>query len=338
MQLMPTEPNYLSKVSLIDPQAFGRVAVLYGGVGSEREVSLASGKAVFEALLSRGVDVTLVDTEHQPIQKLLEGRFDRAFNVLHGPVGEDGTMSGVLSLLGIPSTGSSLAACALAMDKVRTKLVWLALGLPTPPFVLAYSKEEALEAIESLGYPLVVKPVNQGSSVGVMVDLKDAESFCKAFDAVHQAYGAVLIEPYIKGSDYFVGVVGSQVLPSVRVKTNEAFYNYAAKYLVETNEYISPGFGDKAQEAACAALCLKAYQAVGCSGWGRLDLRVDDKGALWLLEVNTIPGMTSHSLVPTAAKALGVDFATLVMAILSQTLHNESMKENQVVLNAEKAC
>ena len=339
MQLMPIEADYLSMVSSIRASDFGRVAVLYGGVGSEREVSLTSGKAVFDALISQGVDAVLIDTEHGVIEQLLEGRFDRAFNVLHGPVGEDGTIAGLLALLNIPCTGSSLGSSALAMDKVRTKLIWQALGLPTPKFDLAYTRDEGERAIVQLGYPLVVKPLNQGSSVGVYVNLKEEASFWKAFDEVHKAYGPVLIEQYIVGSDYFVGLVGSRVLPSVRVKTEEAFYNYAAKYLVDTNEYISPGFEEAEKESQCSDLCAKAYQALGCSGWGRLDLRVDEQGRLWLLEANTIPGMTAHSLVPTAAKkALGIEFSTLVMAILSQTLHNKAPSEKKVICNAEKAC
>ncbi len=320
------EPDYLGWVAQITPSSMGRVAVLYGGVGSERAVSLVSGQAVFEALLTQGVDAVLVDTEKNPIEQLQAGRFDRAFNVLHGPVGEDGTILGALALLGIPCTGSDLASSALAMDKIRTKLIWQALGLATPPFKVAHSLEEAQAAAAEIGFPLVLKPVNQGSSVGVHVNIQEEHSLREIAEALLGTYPVILVERFIAGDDYFVGIVGQHALPSVLLVTKEAFYNYKAKYLVEDNQYICPGLASEAEEAACAQLCLEAYHALGCSGWGRLDLRRDVLGKLWLLEMNTVPGMTPHSLLPTAAQAAGVDFPTLVLTILSQTLAPEKAR------------
>lgn len=313
------EPDYFTFSSALKPEQFGKVAVLYGGDGSEREVSLVSGKAVYDALQARKINAVLVDTQKDAIGQLQRGQFDRAFNVLHGPLGEDGTILGVLKFLNIPCTGSNLESSALAMDKVRSKLIWQALNLQTPPWGVAHSWVEAQSIAASFGYPVVVKPVDQGSSVGVYVNLVDEPAFKTAFESVHQEYEHALIEPFIVGADYFVGIVGSQVLPSVRVSTKEAFYNYKAKYLVDDNQYICPG-ASGIQEKNLLDLSKKAYQALGCAGWGRLDFRVDGQGQCWLLEVNTVPGMTPHSLLPTAAKAMGFDFETLVVAILSQTL------------------
>jgi D-alanine-D-alanine ligase len=314
------EPNYFDFARSITPGQFGKVAVLYGGDGPERDVSLVSGKAVCDALCEKKVNAVLVDTQKDAIGQLQRGSFDRAFNVLHGPLGEDGTILGVLKYLNIPCTGSDLESSALAMDKVRSKLIWQALKMQTPSWGVAHSWSEAENIARSFAYPLVVKPVDQGSSVGVHVNLKDEESFEKAFEQTHQEFGKALIEPFIEGEDFFVAIVGCEVLPSVRVSTKEDFYSYKAKYLVNDNQYISPG-GLASQEKELADISLKAYQALGCSGWGRLDFRLDRKGKFWLLEVNTVPGMTPHSLVPTAAKALGIDFDTLVFAILSKTLY-----------------
>ena len=254
------EPNYFDFARTITPEQFGKVAVLYGGDGPERDVSLVSGQAVYDALCEKKVNAVLVDTKEDAIGQLQRGNFDRAFNVLHGPLGEDGTILGVLKYLDLPCTGSDLESSALAMDKVRSKLIWQALRLQTPSWGVAHSWSEAEHIARSFSYPLVVKPVDQGSSVGVHVNLLDEDSFRKAFEKTHEEFGKALIEPFIAGEDYFVAIVGSEVLPSVRVSTKESFYNYKAKYLVDDNQYISPG-GLASQEKALAKISLDAYHA-----------------------------------------------------------------------------
>ncbi len=329
------EPDYLVTVNSIPPQKFGKVAVLYGGTGSEREVSLMSGQAVYQALQQKGIHAELVDTQFQPIEKLITGKYDRAFNILHGAIGEDGTIAALLNLLNIPCTGANVLASALAMDKPRSKWIWQALGLPTIPFGVANTWPEAKRIAAQLNYPLVIKPVNQGSSVGVQVNLKNEVEFQISCEATLETYGQALIEPYIVGEDYMVGIVGSRVLPSVRLVTQEPFNNYKAKYQATTNQYFSPGTTNEALEQKCAEIAWKAYQALGCTGWGRIDLLVDKKDQVWLLELNTAPGLTPTSFIPKGAKAAGYDFATFVTAILSATLYQTEAQKSALGLKTE---
>lgn len=314
---------FQKRAFIYEPQDFGKVAVLYGGRSAERAVSLESGKAVLSALLEQGIDAHGIDTADDPLSKLIAGQFDRAFVVLHGPEGEDGAMQGLLQILGIPYTGSNVAASALAMDKKRTKLVWNALGLPTAPFGLVQNAQEALHVGTTIGFPIVVKPANQGSSVGVF-KVESPAQLPQAF-AKSAVYGSVLIEPWITGREFTVGIINNKVLPVIEIITDAEFFDYHAKYEADTRlecpAKISPEEANTLQN-----LALRAYQALGCEGWGRVDVLQDKEGQFWLLEVNTIPGMTSHSLVPMAARGLGLSFSELVRTILEITIVPEMVQ------------
>ena len=300
-------------------QRFGKVAVLHGGDSAEREVSLASGGGVLAALRAAGVDAHGVDTGADVLDRLREGGFDRAFIVLHGRGGEDGTIQGALDTIGMPYTGSGVLGCALAMDKRRTKLVWRALGIPTPDFHLVRNEAELSAAIAALGFPVFVKPVHEGSSVG-MAPAHDEESLHRAwFDAAaHDP--EVLIERRIDGPEYTVSILGREVLPIIRLEPARTFYDYEAKYADGAGtRYHCPCGLDRESEARLARLSLEAFDAVGASGWGRLDLLCDANGEPWFIDVNTAPGMTSHSLVPMAAAAAGLSFEQLVVRILEES-------------------
>jgi len=300
---------------------FGKVAVLFGGTSAEREVSLESGTAVFQALLRQGVDAHPVDTQEingQPhfIDVLRDGGFDAAFIVLHGKNGEDGTIQGLLELLNIPFTGSSVAASALAMDKVRSKLVFQALNLPTPPFAVASNFEQAQQLAKTIGYPISVKPTQEGSSIGVS-RVTELSGLLEAFSLASQ-YGEVMIEKWIEGSDFFVTIIDSVAYPSVQVKIDDGFYDYQAKYKSNDTKYSCPADIPEIKEQELRKIAKDAFESLGCTGWGRVDLVQDKEGKFWVLEVNTVPGMTSHSLVPMSAKAQGIEFDELVINLLSQ--------------------
>lgn len=299
-------------------QAFGKVAVLLGGRSSERVISLQSGQNILEALLRQGVDAHPIDPDENFVQTIANGRFDRAFIALHGKDGEDGVIQGVLQMLGIPYTGSGVAASALAMDKPRAKLVMYGLDIPTPPFGVAKTLEQANQLSKKIPFPLSVKPVAEGSSIGVtrVATLSELPSaFAKAAQ-----YGDVIIEQWIDGKDYFVSVLGDKVLPSVEVHTQSAFYDFEAKYESDATQYLCPSPIEWEDEKNLRAIAYRAFCALGCEGWGRVDLIKDHAGKFWVLEVNTIPGMTSHSLVPMSAKADGIDFDALVLEILGMTV------------------
>ncbi len=295
---------------------FGRVAVLMGGDAAEREISLQSGQAVLQALKAQGVDVTAIDTHKKNIAQLAD--FDRAFIALHGRGGEDGTIQGVLEYLGIPYTGSGVLASALAMDKIRSKQVWKGIGLNTPDFYLVNNRAEAAALSEKLQYPLIFKPAQEGSSIG-MTKVDAQAEFIPAY-AEAEKYGEVLIERWINGAEYTVAIVGESPLPAIKLETKNVFYDYEAKYESQDTQYICPcGLSAKAL-AELEQLALAAFKSLGCQGWGRVDFMCDEQGEFYLLEVNTVPGMTSHSLVPMAAKKLGMTFEDLVLNILEQTL------------------
>lgn len=307
-------------MTTISASAFGRVAVLLGGSSSEREVSLDSGRNVLEALLARGVDAFAIDGIPALIEAIRAGRVDRVFNILHGSHGggEDGVLQGLLDALGVPYTGSGVLGSALAMDKIRSKQVWLALGLPTPRYARIAPGDDVAAAARALGLPVIIKPSCEGSSVGVSRVFSEAD--LDAAIALAARYpGELLMEQLVQGGEYTVGILGDLALPSIRIVPAGEYYDYHAKYVAEDTQYLCPGL-DGAAEASMRQLALDAFRALGCSGWGRVDVMRDAAGNNFLLEVNTAPGMTSHSLVPKAARQLGVSFEELVWRILAQTL------------------
>lgn len=307
-----------------EPQVFGRVAVLMGGHSAEREISLLSGKAVSRALLNRGIDVLAVDLAEQPLMSLPGLGVDRVFIMLHGKVGEDGTVQGALEMMGLPYTGSGVLASALAMDKVRAKKIWLHDGLPTPAFQVVDATTEGRKLIETLG-TVFVKPVKEGSSLGISRAATE-EEFVSAFREAGKYDSYVIAEQWIEGREFSVPVLGEQVLPAIEMKTDHAFYDYEAKYFSDDTRYICPCELSDEKRAELETLCLQAYRTLGCEGWGRVDVMQDKNGKFWLLEVNTVPGMTEHSLVPMGARAAGMSFEDLVVAILRGTLDKTGVK------------
>jgi D-alanine-D-alanine ligase len=294
---------------------FGKVAVLLGGKSAEREVSLKSGSMVLAALRKKGVDAHPFDPKDRDLQDLLRERFARVFIALHGRFGEDGTIQGVLEWLGIPYTGSGVLASALAMDKLRTKRLWAAERLPTAPYAVLDQATDLAAVAKRLGTPLFVKPANEGSSVGMSKvrkagDLEEAYALAVNYDPV------VLAEKFIDGPELTVAILGERVLPVIRIETPREFYDYEAKYLADDTRYLIPcGLSEK-KEKEVQALCLAAFRALGCRGWGRVDLMLDKRGRPYLLEINTSPGMTDHSLVPMAARAVGLSYEELCVKIL----------------------
>lgn len=302
-----------------EPQAFGRVAVLYGGKSAEREVSLKSGAAVLAALQAAGVDAFGIDVGDDLLVRLSNERIDRAFIVLHGRGGEDGSMQGLLECAGIPYTGSGILASALAMDKLRTKQVWQSLGLPTPRHAVLASEADCHAAAESLGFPLIVKPAHEGSSIG-MAKVAGIAELIAAWRAASAYDSQVLVEQWIQGPEFTIATLRGAVLPPIGLGTPHTFYDYDAKYLANDTQYRIPCGLDSAKEQALKELSARACDAVGIKGWARVDVMQDSAGAFWLLEVNTVPGMTDHSLVPMAARAAGLDFQQLVLAILDASM------------------
>lgn len=305
--------------SQLDPRAFGRVAVLYGGKSAEREVSLKSGAMVLQALQAGGVDAFGIDVGDDLLQRLISEKIDRAFIILHGRGGEDGSMQGLLEIAGIPYTGSGVLASALAMDKLRTKRVWLSLGLPTPNYAVLSSEADCRAAAVELGFPLIVKPAHEGSSIG-MAKVSGVEELITAWQSAAQYDSQVLVEQWISGPEFTIAVLRGQVLPPIRLGTPHTFYDYDAKYLASDTQYQIPCGLDAAKEDELKDLTARACDALGIQGWGRADVMQDAEGRFWLLEVNTAPGMTDHSLVPMAARAAGLDFQQLVLAILADSV------------------
>lgn len=300
------------------PEAFGRVAVALGGTSAERAVSLDSGRNVLAALRARGVEAHAIDGVPALLDALRGGHFARVFNILHGGAGENGELQGALAALGVPCTGSGVLGSALSFDKVRAKQVWRSLELPTPPAVVLRAGDDPDRALAALGLPLVVKPAREGSSVGVSRVL-EATALAPAVASALEHGGEALVERLIEGAELTVAILGARVLPSIRIEVADVWYDYHAKYEADDTRYICPGL-DGAAEAALGALARRAFAALDCSGWGRVDVMRDAAGNNWLLEANTTPGMTSHSLVPMAAAAAGVDFAELCLRILTTSL------------------
>lgn len=307
--------------SVESAERFGKVAVLMGGESAEREISLRSGAAVLGALQRCGVDAHGLDAGADLPQRLPRDGYDRAFIVLHGRGGEDGVVQGALERLGIPYTGSGVLGSALAMDKYRTKALWRGLGLPTPESVLLRGADD-LAAAERLGYPLMVKPSREGSSIG-MAKVEDAAQLRAAWRAAAGYDSQVMAERWIQGREYTASLLQGETLPLIRLETPRLFYDYEAKYHADTTLYHCPCGLPAAEEEELKALCLEAFEAVGASGWGRVDLMLDEQRRPWLIEVNTVPGMTDHSLVPMAARAAGIDFDALVLRILAGSLPEE---------------
>lgn len=309
-------------VTELDPSLFGRVAVIYGGASSEREISLRSGKEVLTSLVRSGVDafgIDLCGDGQSPVKQVLEAEFDRVFLILHGPGGEDGTIQGLLEMLQTPYTGSAVAASALGMDKLRCKQLWQGAGLPTPEYRVLNRIEDLSDAAESLGWPMIVKPAHEGSSIGIskVADMSQLEN------AWHQAEGydrSVIAERWMSGAEFTVAVLEQSALPVIRLETGHEFYDYDAKYCSSETRYLFEHGLTDAQEQELMALAVKAFQVVGCRGWARVDVMQNEQGAFQLLEVNTAPGMTDHSLVPMAAAKASITFDQLVLKILATTL------------------
>lgn len=296
---------------------FGRVAVCMGGWANEREVSLNTGTAVLTALQAADVDAHRVDIQQATVLQQIQG-YDRIFNCVHGRGGEDGQLTGALQLLGIPCTGSGVLGSALAMDKYRTKLTWRGLDLPTPDCILL-TTEEDLTLAEQLGYPMMVKAATEGSSIGV-ARVKNPAELQAAWTEARACDSHVIAERCIIGTEYTASILDNQALPLIQVKTPHTFFDYTAKYQTNNTEFLIPCGLNETTEHRLQALCLTAFQALDCRGCGRVDFMLDKTQQPWLIEVNTVPGMTEHSLVPKAAAAIGMDFQTLVLSILAQTL------------------
>ena len=301
--------------TVTDPREFGKVAVLFGGTSSEREISLLTGRAVHAALQRSGIDAYAVDPRESALQELVDEGFDRAWVALHGPGGEDGTVQGALECLGIPYTGSGVLGSAVCMDKLRTKQLVSSVGIATADFVVLRDERDFDLALTRLGLPMFVKPATQGSSVG-MSKVERPEDLPVAFAAAAATDPCVLAEAYISGAEYTVGVLAGEALPSIRIRTTQTFYDYQAKYFRDDTQYDCPSGLSAETERHLAALALGAFDATGASGWGRADFMMDSTGRPLLLEINTVPGMTDHSLVPMAARARGMSFEQLVWRVL----------------------
>ena len=293
----------------------GKVAVLLGGRSAEREVSLRSGSMVLTALVARGVNAHGFDPAQRALNELVVDRFDRVFIALHGRFGEDGTVQGALELMGLPYTGSGVLASALAMDKWRTKLIWQALGIPTPKHVLLDARSDWARVVAELGLPIMVKPACEGSSIGIS-KVMTIEQLEAAYVMAARHDSTVLAEQFIHGEEYTAGILADEALPLIKLETPRVFYDYEAKYNANDTRYLIPCGLSQERECALQTLALDSFRAVGAQTWGRVDMMVDSAGQPYCLEVNTVPGMTDHSLVPMAARARGIDFEELVMQIL----------------------
>ena len=302
-------------------QGFGKVAVMFGGRSAEREVSLKSGAAVLAALQRSGVDAHAFDPATQGLHTLQEQGFQRVFIALHGRYGEDGCMQGALELLAIPYTGSGVMASAIGMDKWRTKLLWRAAGLPTADWEILSAASDFAAVEKRLGLPIFVKPAREGSSIG-MSKVTQPGTLQAAYETAAEHDPLVLAEMFIDGAEFTVGILGGAALPLIRLQPakEKAFYDFEAKYLRNDTQYHCPAGLPEAQEMALRQLALEAFRLIGGRGWGRVDMMLDSLGNPYLLEVNTSPGMTDHSLVPMAARVAGLDFDALCVAILEQTL------------------
>jgi D-alanine-D-alanine ligase len=298
---------------------FGKVAVLMGGLSAEREISLISGQTVLDALLKQGVDAHKVDVDHSVASQLIEGNYDRAFIMLHGRGGEDGQIQGLLSSMNIPFTGTDVAGAVLSMNKLLSKQIWLQQQLPTATYFKVTADTNINEVVEKVGLPLIIKPANEGSSIG-MSKATNLDELEVAINEARQFDAEVMAESWINGPEYTVAIVDGQALPMIRLKTPHEFYDYEAKYQSNSTEYLCPCGLSAEEESDCKQLAITAFNALGMHGWGRIDLMRDENGQFYLLEANSVPGMTDHSLVPMAAAHAGMSFEQLVLKILQQTV------------------
>lgn len=318
MSFIPNTQEYIP-YTVQDPVHFGRVAVLMGGQAAEREISLNSGGAVLQALLNRGVKAVGLDIHDSFLRPLIKESFDRVFNSIHGRGGEDGVLQGALEAMGLPYTGSGVLASALAMDKLRTKWCWLGAGLSTPHWVCLEKEQDIATCEKKLGFPVIVKPSREGSSIGMsraenVLELQTAWKQAAQYDC------PVFAEAWITGREYTVGMLKGKPLPLIRLETPRAFYDFTAKYRSDSTQYHCPcGLSEK-EENDLQSLAIQACDVLGITGWARIDLLIDEAGIPWLIEANTVPGMTSHSLVPMAARAAGIDFDSLVWHILETSM------------------
>jgi D-alanine-D-alanine ligase len=304
--------------TMMDPNAFGKVAVLMGGDSSERQVSLWSGEGVLKALQSEGIDAHAFDPAHRDPMLLRSEGFTRAFIALHGRNGEDGRIQALLEHMRIPYTGSGVAASALGMDKWRTKLVWQASGIPTPAYQVVDEQTDWMRLVAELGLPLIVKPAHEGSTIGITkVASVDSDELPMAYATAAQHDGLVIVEEFIIGAEYTAAILNGQVLPLVKIVAPQGNYDFEHKYLSDATQYVCPADLSVNEEAHIAAVVKHAFAVVGCRGWGRIDLMRRLNGEFFLLEVNTSPGMTGHSLVPMAARAAGLTYSALCVAILA---------------------
>jgi D-alanine-D-alanine ligase len=302
------------------PDDFGRVALFVGGRSAERDVSLDGGRAVLAAMQRKQIETEMFDGSAALFEAISHGRVDRVFNLVHGPGGEDGAIQGALQLMDIPVTGAGLLGSALSMDKVHSKWVWERQGINTPPFTLVRQDGQVAQTqVAKWGWPLFVKPAGLGSSIGIS-KVEQADEMPAAIALAREYSETVIVEPEVKGSEYFAGIIGDLVLPLIRIETPREFYDYTAKYESDDTQYFCPCGLSPEVEEKLQALSLQAYKALDCSGWGRVDFIMDEDGKAWFLEANTTPGMTSHSLVPQAAAQIGIGFDELVWRILESSL------------------
>ena len=320
---MQLNRDYQKIADSCTPENFGCVAVLFGGTSAEREISLESGHAVTDALKNMHIEVHGIDVQENLIEQMMGCNPDRAFIALHGVGGEDGRVQAVLEYLNIPYTGSDHAASALGMNKINTKRVWQSINLPTPNYAVLKDNTDWQVTLADLGGEAFVKPVREGSSLGMAL-VSSATELENAYREAGNFDNDVIAEQRISGAEFTVGILNDFALPVVQLKTSNVFYDYHAKYIANDTQYLCPCGLPENEENILRDLALRAFQAVGCSGWGRVDFMQDQAGNFYLLEVNTVPGMTSHSLVPMAAKAMGLSFAELVLEILAQTLAGQS--------------
>ncbi len=303
---------------------FGKVAVLMGGWAAEREVSLNSGKAVLKALQAKQVDAHGIDADRKVLDTLRNGKFDRVFNIMHGRGGEDGEIQGALDVLQIPYTGCGVMASAISMNKLMTKRIWSGANLPTPAFIVLTAETNFDEVVEQLGLPLMVKPANEGSSIG-MSKVNKAEELKAAYEYAAEYDSLIFAEEWVTGHEYTIAILGNKALPVIRLEVQSDFYDYEAKYSSNDTQYHCPCGLDEKEEKSLQVLAKKAFDVVAGSGWGRVDVMRDQKGNYCLIEVNTVPGMTDHSLVPMAANAAGIDFEDLVLRILETSQHSSQV-------------
>ncbi len=312
------------RVTTEEARQFGRVAVIYGGLSSERVISLRSGAEVLGGLQRAGVDAFGIDLggeqgDLNPLTQLMDAEFDRAFLILHGPGGEDGTLQGVLEMLGKPYTGSGVAASALGMDKVRCKQLWAGAGLPTPAYAVLTENTNLVAVGEQLGWPIFVKPAHEGSSIGI-AKVTSLDELKRAYQNAAELDSLVLAERWMSGDEFTVGVLNGQALPVIKLETSHDFYDFDAKYESDDTRYLFEHGLNDTQEQTLKQLVIDAFDTAGCEGWARVDVMQDGEGTFQLLEVNTAPGMTDHSLVPMAAARHGLSFEQLVVEILRQTV------------------